>query len=225
MKTRASHIIGRHRHRGDLGLWALVIPIQYVATGYLRGHGLLDRGGHRHAAADDDSPYPRRQLGHPHAPADGALASAPSSGWLLLFVPLLAVTFLGHHRDIIWGWMSPNARWCCPSISSSCQDAIYAKKKGFLSIRALPHRHGAVLRPVDLAGRPPAQGVLHSGCRRRCPAWTHQKPGDRGLRHSADGPGPDLRRHLLVHEPGIPLVLHHVRGVVLCRLHARLLVI
>ena len=56
--------------------------------------------------------------------------------WLaLLFLPLLLVTWFGH-RDTIWPWMNPG-HLMLPKGVTVGQDMVYAKKSGFLNLRAL----------------------------------------------------------------------------------------
>jgi len=111
---------------------ALVFPVQLVATGYLVGIayctaiaiGMLLLTMILHILDANWGTPMRRQLEH----------GLSAFKWLaLLFLPLLAVTFLGHHRDVVWGWMSPG-HLVLPEHKLVGQDAIYAKKKGFLSI-------------------------------------------------------------------------------------------
>ena len=56
--------------------------------------------------------------------------------WLaLLFLPLLLATFL-YRRDVIWPWMNPN-HFMTGEGKTVGADIIYAKKSGFLNLRAL----------------------------------------------------------------------------------------
>ena len=56
--------------------------------------------------------------------------------WLaLLFLPLLLITFFVQ-RDAVWGWLNP-AHLVLPENKTVAHDVIYAKKAGFLNLKAL----------------------------------------------------------------------------------------
>jgi len=127
---------------GILVTWALalVVPLQLVATGYLVGIaywtavaiGMLLLTMILHILDANWGTPIRRQLEH----------GISAFKWLaVLFLPLLLVSLFGKH-DTIWGWMSPT-HLVLPEHKLVDQDAVYAKKAGFLSVK--PFLVGTVL--------------------------------------------------------------------------------
>jgi hypothetical protein len=96
-------------------------------------------------------------------------------------------------------------------------DLLYEKKSAFLNLPLFTGVSSAS-SPLDLAlGRLRKASFTQDSD--GDVKWTHE-PQDGRLRDPARRPDADGRRDLLVQEPRVPLVLDHVRGLVLRQLHA-----
>ena len=99
----------------------------------------------------------RRQYEH-------GLAAFP---WLLLlFLPLVAASFLGQH-DLVWPWMNPDA----PAFAGPRREGRppLREEERLPERPALHGRDGRLLRPLDLDVGPAPEGLVHPGFGRRRP--------------------------------------------------------